>query len=134
MMAEQAGQKSSPMTQMQNWLGIIIMIGTILATNGISYLTLRADISEMRGEIAGVRDDTRELRAWAQSRFDRVDDRFDRVDERFAGIDDRLDAMQLENVKRDERIETLARMIILSHGEGAVTRDELIELWLPTDP
>ena len=64
---------------MQNWLGIIVLIGTILATNGISYLTLRAELSDFRNS---------------------VDKRFDRVDVKFDDVEARLDAIEQENIRR----------------------------------
>ena len=110
------------MAQMQNWLGIIVLVGTILATSGIGFLTLRADMSDMRREIAAIRSDTSELRNWAQSRFDRVDAKFE-------ALDARLDAMEQENIRRDARIETLGQLIILTHGDGVVSEKDLKDIW-----
>ena len=58
---------------MQSWLGIIVLVGTILATNGIGYLSLRAELSEFRESV--------------NARFERIDDEFNRVYDRFDRVE-----------------------------------------------
>ncbi len=63
------------------------------------------------------------------SRFDSIDSRFAQNDDKFARLEAKIDANTQRIVAIESKLERLANMTILAHGNGEITSDELALIW-----
>lgn len=70
------------------------------------------------------------------SRFDSIDSRFAQIDQRFAQIDEKIarletkiDANSQKILEIESKLDRIADMTILAHGNGEITSDELALIW-----
>ena len=70
------------------------------------------------------------------SRFAQIDQRFAQIDQRFAQIDEKIarletkiDANSQKILEIESKLDRIADMTILAHGNGEITSDELALIW-----
>ncbi|MDE2854653.1 MAG: hypothetical protein OXN88_10820 [Chloroflexota bacterium] len=63
------------------------------------------------------------------SRFAQIDQRFAQIDEKFARLEAKIDANTQRIVEIESKLNRIADMTILAHGNGEITSDELALIW-----
>lgn len=62
-------------------------------------------------------------------RFIQIDQRFVQIDEKFLRLEAKIDANSQRIVDIESKLDRIADMTILAHGNGAITSDELATIW-----
>jgi len=67
--------------------------------------------------------------AQIDQRFAQIDQRFAQIDEKFARLEAKIDANTQRIVEIESKLDRIADMTILAHGNGEITSDELALIW-----
>ena len=67
--------------------------------------------------------------AQIDQRFAQIDQRFAQIDEKFARLEAKIDANTERILEIESKLDRIADMTILAHGNGEITSDELALIW-----
>ena len=67
--------------------------------------------------------------AQIDQRFAQIDLRFTQIDEKFARLEAKIDANTRRILEIESKLDRIADMTILAHGNGEISSDELALIW-----